>query len=203
MSLFRELSISETSVFAKASGATSREKNNATGKRLLRKVFIYASYGVKKEILFKVSVSVHRLSVVLLTVVGYSMLVLHWYFIMHIFEKNYQKLAINTNRIKEIMEKLISDLRNFAKERNWIRYHSPKNLAMALSVETAELVEIFQWLETADSLQVDTTTRKHIAEEVGDVMIYLSMLADKFDLDPLTCAKDKMKLNAVKYPADK
>ncbi len=101
------------------------------------------------------------------------------------------------------MEKLISDLRNFAKERNWIRYHSPKNLAMALSVETAELVEIFQWLETADSLQVDTTTRKHIAEEVGDVMIYLSMLADKFDLDPLTCAKDKMKLNAVKYPADK
>jgi dCTP diphosphatase len=119
------------------------------------------------------------------------------------FEKNYQNLALNTNRIKEIMEKLISNLRNFAKERNWLEYHSPKNLAMALSVETAELVEIFQWMEAKDSRQVDTVTKKHIAEEVGDVMIYLTMLADKFDLDPLNCAKDKMELNAIKYPTDK
>lgn len=131
------------------------------------------------------------------------MLVLHWYFIYARFEKNYQNLALNTNRIKEIMEKLISDLRNFASERNWLKYHTPKNLAMALSVETAELVEIFQWMEAADSLQVDTATKKHIAEEVGDVMIYLTMLADKFDLDPLACAKNKMELNAVKYPAEK
>lgn len=98
------------------------------------------------------------------------------------------------------MEKLISDLRNFASERNWIRYHNPKNLAMALSVETAELLEIFQWMEAADSLDVDDAIRKHIAEEVGDVMIYLTMLADKFHLDPLSCAKEKMELNAIKYP---
>lgn len=101
------------------------------------------------------------------------------------------------------MEKLISDLRNFASERNWRQYHTPKNLAMALSVETAELVEIFQWMEAADSLEVDEATRKHIAEEVGDVMIYLTMLADKFRLDPLSCAKDKMALNAIKYPTGK
>ncbi len=100
------------------------------------------------------------------------------------------------------MEKLISNLRNFAKERNWLKYHSPKNLVMALSVETAELTEIFQWTETEESRNADTATRKHIAEEVGDVMIYLTMLADKFDLDPLTCAKDKMKLNAIKYPVN-
>lgn len=100
------------------------------------------------------------------------------------------------------MEKLIAELQNFAKERNWLEYHSPKNLAMALSVETAELTEIFQWMETAESRQVDTDTKKHIAEEVGDVMIYLTMLADKFNLDPLQCAKDKMLLNAVKYPAN-
>ena len=101
------------------------------------------------------------------------------------------------------MEKLITDLRIFARERNWGQYHSPKNLAMALSVETAELLEIFQWMETTDSRQVDAATKKHIAEEVGDVMIYLSMLADKFDLTPLGCAKEKMKLNAIKYPTDK
>ncbi len=100
------------------------------------------------------------------------------------------------------MEKLLSKLHIFAKERNWLAYHSPKNLAMALSVETAELTEIFQWMETEESRKVDTATREHIAEEVGDVMIYLTMLADKFDLDPLTCAKEKIQLNAIKYPAN-
>lgn len=71
---------------------------------------------------------------------------------------------------------------------------------MALSVETAELSEIFQWMEGERSHEVDDATRQHIAEEVGDVMIYLTMLADKFDLNPLDCAKKKMKLNAQKYP---
>jgi len=73
---------------------------------------------------------------------------------------------------------------------------------MALSVETAELTEIFQWMEGKESRDVDNTTKQHLAEEVGDIMIYLTMLADKFDLDPLTCAREKMILNAVKYPAD-
>jgi len=100
------------------------------------------------------------------------------------------------------MEKLIANLRNFAKERNWLKFHNPKNLAMALSVETAELTEIFQWTESEESRKADAATKQHIAEEVGDVMIYLTMLADKFNLDPLTCAKDKMKLNAIKYPAN-
>ena len=98
------------------------------------------------------------------------------------------------------MEKLITSLREFAAARNWQSFHTPKNLAMALSVETAELTEIFQWLEGEESRTVDKNTKKHIAEEVGDVMIYLTMLADKFDLDPLSCAKEKMELNAVKYP---
>ena len=99
------------------------------------------------------------------------------------------------------MEKLKTTLRNFADARKWRPFHTPKNLAMALSVETAELTEIFQWMEGEESRVVDEATRNHIAEEVGDVMIYLTMLADKFNLDPLTCAKEKMKLNAVKYPA--
>ncbi len=98
------------------------------------------------------------------------------------------------------MENLKTALREFAAVRKWQQYHTPKNLAMALSVETAELTEIFQWMEGDKSREVDENTKKHIAEEVGDVMIYLTMLADKFDLDPLTCAREKMKINAIKYP---
>jgi len=98
------------------------------------------------------------------------------------------------------MENLKTELRTFASIRKWKPFHTPKNLAMALSVETAELTEIFQWMEGEESRQVDGPTRQHIAEEVGDVMIYLTMLADKFDLDPIHCAKEKIKLNAIKYP---
>ena len=98
------------------------------------------------------------------------------------------------------MEKLRTTLRKFGDARDWHPFHTPKNLAMALSVETAELTEIFQWMEGEQSRDVDEATRDHIAEEVGDVMIYLTMLADKFDLDPLECARKKMLLNEVKYP---
>ncbi len=101
------------------------------------------------------------------------------------------------------MEKLKTELRTFASVREWQAFHTPKNLAMALSVETAELTEIFQWMKGEESREVNAATRQHIAEEVGDVMIYLTMLADKFDLDPLQCAKEKMKLNAIKYPPQK
>lgn len=101
------------------------------------------------------------------------------------------------------MENLRTALREFASQRNWQQFHNPKNLAMALSVEAAELTEIFQWMEGEKSRDVDNQTKKHLAEEVGDIMIYLTMLADKFDLDPLTCARKKMILNAVKYPVSK
>jgi len=98
------------------------------------------------------------------------------------------------------MKKLQSNLAQFVKDRNWEQFHSPKNLAMALSVETAELMEIFQWMESQESRTVDAATRRHIEEEVGDVMIYLTMLAGKFSLDPIEAAHKKMVLNAKKYP---
>lgn len=99
------------------------------------------------------------------------------------------------------MKKLHTNLFAFVKERNWEPFHSPKNLAMALSVETSELLEIFQWMEGEASRTVDTATRQHIEEEIGDVMIYLTMLASKFDIDPIEAAHKKMLLNARKYPA--
>ncbi len=127
-------------------------------------------------------------------------LTLRWYLVTHKTEKITRlREEIPTETVTP-MEKLKTALRAFAAAREWQRYHSPKNLAMALSVEVAELTEIFQWMEGDNSWQVDEATRTHIAEEIGDVMIYLTMLADKFDLDPLSCARNKMEINTIKYP---
>ncbi len=101
------------------------------------------------------------------------------------------------------MKKLQSHLNNFARERDWEQFHSPKNLAMALSVETAELMEIFQWMGTEESREVDKETLAHIEEEIGDIMIYLATLAGKFNIDPLIAAQKKMQINERKYPAEK
>jgi len=103
---------------------------------------------------------------------------------------------------KKSLKKLRTNLAEFVTARNWEQFHSPKNLAMALSVEAAELMEIFQWMKSGESRTVNTATREHIEEEIGDVMIYLTMLADKFDLDPIEAAHKKMVLNAVKYPVN-
>jgi len=98
------------------------------------------------------------------------------------------------------MQKLKSDLRKFVKERNWQNYHSPKNLAMALSVECAELLELFQWMTEDESWKLDAGIIKKLKDEIGDVQIYLIMLADKFNLNPIDEAKAKLKKNKKKYP---
>lgn len=98
------------------------------------------------------------------------------------------------------MEKLKKEIADFVTSRNWQQYHTPKNLAMALSVETSELLEIFQWMTPEESMVVDKDVLKHIEEEIGDVMIYLTTLAAAYNLDPLTAAAKKLKKNKVKYP---
>lgn len=98
------------------------------------------------------------------------------------------------------MEKLQQEIAKFTEQRNWQQYHTPKNLVMALSVETAELVEIFQWMTGEGSNSVDKKTLTHIEEEIGDVMIYLTSLAACFNLNPHTAASKKLKKNALKYP---
>ena len=100
------------------------------------------------------------------------------------------------------MEALIRKIREFAAERDWDQFHAPKNLAMALSAEVAELVEIFQWLTEAESYRLDEKSRDHLQEEIGDIMIYLTGLASKFDIDPVAAAHDKLRQNHQKYPAD-
>ena len=101
------------------------------------------------------------------------------------------------------MQELIDKLRQFAKEREWEPYHSPKNLAMALSVETAELVEHFQWLTQAQSYELTPAKRDKVRDEIGDVLIYLVNLADKLGIDPLQAAHKKIEKNRDKYPVSK
>jgi NTP pyrophosphatase (non-canonical NTP hydrolase) len=72
---------------------------------------------------------------------------------------------------------------------------------MALSIAVAELVEIFQWMAEEESTQISKDKRTKLAEELGDVMIYLANLSDKFDINPVTAAKEKLKLNEGKYPS--
>jgi NTP pyrophosphatase (non-canonical NTP hydrolase) len=100
------------------------------------------------------------------------------------------------------MQDLIAKIEAFVTERNWERYHAPKNLAMALSVEAAEIVEIFQWMDETQSRDPDHATRDHLRDEIGDVLIYLAMLAHKLDIDPLAAAHAKLVKNRLKYPTD-
>ena len=93
-------------------------------------------------------------------------------------------------------------LRRFAAERDWDQYHSPKNLAMALIAEAAELVEHFQWLSESQSAALSPETRKEVEAEIADVLIYLVRLADKLDIDLASAAISKMALNEVRYPVD-
>ena len=101
------------------------------------------------------------------------------------------------------MKELTQKLREFAAERDWEQFHSPKNLSMALSAEVAEIVEIFQWLTEEESYELPPDKLDKIKEEIGDVMIYLVRLSDKLGIDPLRAAKEKNKINEEKYPAKK
>jgi NTP pyrophosphatase (non-canonical NTP hydrolase) len=101
------------------------------------------------------------------------------------------------------MDDLIKKLREFAAERDWEQFHSPKNLSMALAVEVAEIIEHFQWLTEEQTRDLDPETLKKIREEIGDVQIYLARLADQVGISPLEAALEKLEINRHKYPPDK
>jgi len=101
------------------------------------------------------------------------------------------------------LEELRTRVRAFVAERDWERFHSPKNLAMALSVEASELVELFQWLTEEESAAPDPERRRRVAEELADVLWFLVRLSDRLDIDLLEAAERKLAANAAKYPADR
>lgn len=99
------------------------------------------------------------------------------------------------------MDALLAKIREFNRQRDWEQYHSPKNLAMALAVETAELVEHFQWLSQAESRNLPAEKLEAVKEEIADILIYLLNLADKTGVDVLAAAQAKLAKNESRYPA--
>ena len=91
----------------------------------------------------------------------------------------------------------------FSDERDWSQFHSPKNLSMALIVEAAELVEIFQWMTPDESIAVrnSQSQRQPVEDELGDILNYVLRLADVLDIDLEQAVSNKMEKNALKYPA--
>ena len=101
------------------------------------------------------------------------------------------------------IQNIQKQLSDFADERDWEQFHDPKNLAMALSVEASELVEIFQWLTPEEAKDIMTTDEgEHVKEEMADVMIYLLQMADKLDIDLESAVTNKIEKNSEKHPSD-
>jgi dCTP diphosphatase len=103
-----------------------------------------------------------------------------------------------TDGLLEISRKL----RQFAQERHWEQFHTPKNLASALVVEAAELLEPFQWLITGDKAELGDSQYEAVRHEMADVLAYLIMLADRLEIDLIEAAREKIALNAIKYPVE-
>jgi dCTP diphosphatase len=93
-------------------------------------------------------------------------------------------------------------LREFAAQRDWDKFHSPKNLVMALSVETAELMEHFQWLTEDESKNLTEEKQAEVADEIADIQLYLIRLADKLNIEINEALLSKTKKNETKYPAE-
>jgi len=104
---------------------------------------------------------------------------------------------------EQSLRQLTVCLREFAAERDWDKFHSPKNLVMALSVECSELMEHFQWLTEDQSCSLPQDKLQQVQEEIADVLIYLTRLSDKLGINLLEAATEKLETNRLKYPADK
>jgi dCTP diphosphatase len=109
-----------------------------------------------------------------------------------------QAVSMKTPSLSQLQQQL----REFARERDWEQFHSPKNLSMALTVEAGELQEIFQWLTGDQSRHLSSEQLDMAAEEMADVLLYLCRLADVLDIDLLAAASAKLVKNAQKYPAN-
>ena len=100
------------------------------------------------------------------------------------------------------LEELRIRISNFAKERDWDQFHSPKNLSMALIVEAGELVEHFQWIKQSESFALPADKLKAVEEELADIFVYLLRISDQLGIDLIDASHRKIESNAIKYPAD-
>lgn len=104
---------------------------------------------------------------------------------------------MSTDSLKNLQQALLE----FSNARDWEKFHSPKNLSMALSVEVAELLEHFQWSTEEESRLLQGEKLVEVSEEVADVLLYLLQICNQLNIDPVDAAQKKLLKNAVKYPA--
>jgi NTP pyrophosphatase (non-canonical NTP hydrolase) len=106
--------------------------------------------------------------------------------------------------VETTIDELKRLVERFVDERDWRQFHTPKNLSMALAIEAAELMEHFQWLANEESRVVadDAQRRAAVGEELADVVCYALAMANELTIDVADAVRDKMRKNAVKYPAD-
>jgi dCTP diphosphatase len=104
-----------------------------------------------------------------------------------------------TDSVAELQAKINA----FVEERDWAQFHSPKNLAMAMIVEAAELVEHFQWNTEAESRELTSERREQVGHELADTFVYLLRIAQVLNIDLIDEANKKIALNALKYPVEK
>ena len=110
---------------------------------------------------------------------------------------------MNPEPATDSLEHLRRRLAKFADDRDWQQFHSPKNLSMALIAEAAELVEHFQWLSEAQSLDLDEEKRSQVRLELADILIYLVRTADQLGIELVSAANDKITINDNRYPVEK
>ncbi|WP_075180200.1 nucleotide pyrophosphohydrolase [Neptunomonas phycophila] len=101
------------------------------------------------------------------------------------------------------LEKMRQIMREFSDSRDWGKFHSPKNLSMALSVEVSELIECFQWMTEEQSNSLSPEQLENISDEIADIQLYLVRFADKVGIDIGSAVDKKIEKNELKYPADK
>ena len=101
------------------------------------------------------------------------------------------------------LDELKREILDFSLERDWAQFHTPKNLSVAVSVEAAELAEIFMWQTPEESAQMDAATIDKVRDEAGDVFICLVNLCARLDIDLLAAAHAKIQKNRIKYPVAK
>src|SRR6478609_4631428 len=105
--------------------------------------------------------------------------------------------------MSDSLTELKQKLQAFVDARDWAQFHSPKNLAMAMIVEAAELVEHFQWDTEAESRELSAEKREQVSHELADTFVYLLRISQVLDIDLIQAANDKIELNAKKYPVEK
>ncbi len=100
-------------------------------------------------------------------------------------------------------EEFQADIEQFVEDRNWKQYHAPKNLSMAISIESSELMEHFQWMDDEESRSIEDHEKlKEIEQEIADILIFVLNFCNQMGIDPAQAIEEKLQINREKFPVE-